>query len=338
MSEQLTFHNTSEQREKGSQPTILIERSRSGEILTATATGQYDDTGREFYSFIEDGEQKEKPLGRISLSDQTQDRLAAELAADRLPATEHAEHETGLRAAIDMGEIALDAAGIEAPVATGEHDQDPHDYLRRLLPPVTRPQERAISYDTLISGTDEELERDIAERQLSRKELDQQKYYDRFVTDENRQSSRETLTESLRKNPALERALQEAGIDVTSTDAVDAIRENADVRYSVAKYFAEKLERMVIEDPYGFGERIQNNRANQLKEDPQTGVMMTSRDYVVSFALKMLGGEFSERHADDWLDRDESGRVILGQHRDAARIILMSPGLRSLPKREANDE
>ena len=77
-----------------------------------------------------------------------------------------------------------------------------------------------------------------------------------------------------------------------------------------------------MKDPYGFGERIQDNAVNNLKEDPQTGVKMMSRDYVVSLSLKMLGGEYSEKHADQWLDRDETGRVILGQHRDAARRIL----------------
>ena len=326
MSEQLTFHNTNEQREKGSQPTILIERSRSGEILTATATGRHDDNGREFYSFTEGGESKEKPLGRNSLSDQTQDRLAAELAADRIPVVERPEHEIGLQVVVDMGEVALGAAGIEAPVVADERDKDPRDYLRHLLPPVIRPDRQPSSYDYLF-GTDEEQEQALAGLQLTRQEQEQQKYYDRFVTDENRQTSRETLRESLRKNPALERVLREAGIEATSMNAVDAIRENADVRYSVARYFAQKLDDMVLNDPHGFGWRIEQNSPDNLKEDQQTGTKMMSRDYVISLTLKMLDGEFSERHADDWLDRDESGRVILGQHRDAARIILMSPGL-----------
>lgn len=89
MSEHLTFHTINEQRESGNQPTVLIERSRSGEILTATATGQYNDAGKEYFLFTEDGEQKAKPLGSISLADQTQERLAAELAADRSEENEY---------------------------------------------------------------------------------------------------------------------------------------------------------------------------------------------------------------------------------------------------------
>lgn len=319
MSEQLTFHNTNEQRDNGSQPTVLIERSRSGEILTATATGQHDAAGREFYLFTEDGEQKEKPLGRNSLSDQIQDKLAAELAADRASMTEY--EGAAPRVLTDMGGSALRAAGVETPGVAAEHEKDTYDYLRTLLPPVTRPDKQASSYDYLF-GTDEEQERALAELQLTRKEQEQQKYYDRFVTSENKQSSQVALAESLRVNPVLGNIFRDAGIAAISPEAVDAVRENADVRYEVAKYFVQKLETMVMKDPHGFGWRIEDNMLNNLKEDPQTGQKMMSRDYVVSLVLKMLGGEYSERHADDGFERDQSGRVVLGQHRDAARMIM----------------
>lgn len=121
MSEHLTFSNTDQQREKGMRPTVLIERSRSGEILTATATGQFN-AGKELYEFTEDGEQKLKGLGRISLSDQTQDRLAEQLAADRSSVVEQDEYEDTLPRAREIGEAALDAVGVEAPVAVQEEE------------------------------------------------------------------------------------------------------------------------------------------------------------------------------------------------------------------------
>ncbi|MNH34780.1 hypothetical protein D3C79_954000 [compost metagenome] len=83
-----------------------------------------------------------------------------------------------------------------------------------------------------------------------------------------------------------------------------------------------KLEDRVMQDPQAFGWRVEANMPNNLKEDEQTGQKMTSRDYVVSLVLKMIDGEFSERHADSWFDRDETGRIVRGQHRDAARQIL----------------
>lgn len=121
MSEHLTFSNTEQQREKGLPPTVLIERSRSGEILTATATGRFD-AGKELYEFTEDGEKKLKGLGRISLSDETQDRLAEQLAADRPLSVEQGEYDDTLPSAREIGEAALDAAGVEAPAAVQEQE------------------------------------------------------------------------------------------------------------------------------------------------------------------------------------------------------------------------
>lgn len=323
MSEYLTFHNTDEQLDKGHRPTVLIDRPKSGEIVTATATGQYDEkTGLEYYAFIEGGEHKAKPLGLNSLSDQTQDELVKKLVPEHTPpGIEKGEREIAPAIVVELGDAALTSAGVEAPGAVEEREKDPFDYLRDLLPPVTRPDKQHATLDHLF-GSQEEYERVRAESQLTRGEQEQQKYYDRFVTEENKQASREMLVESLKVNPEIGRVLRETGIDATSIGAVDAIRENTDVRYEVAKYFAQKLDDMVLKDPQGFGWRVEDNMPNNLKEDPQTGKKMMSRDYVVSLVLKMFGGEYSERNADNLFDRDESGRVILGQHRDAARMIM----------------
>ena len=324
MGEHLTFHNTDEQLDKGHRPTVLLERPKSGEIVTATATGQYDEkTGLEYYEFVEGGEHKVKPLGYNTLSDQTQDKLVKILVPEHTPpGMEKGEQEPVAAVAVELGDAALAGAGIEAPGAVVERERGPFDYLRTLLPPVTRPDRQPVSHDYLL-GSQEEYEKVLAELQLTPKEQEQQKYYDRFVTEENKQVSRETLAESLKVNPEIGRILREAGLDAASMDAVNAIRENADVRYEVAKYYRQKLEDRAIQDPQAFGWRVADNMPNNLKEDQQRpGHKMMSRDYVVSLALKMLGGEFSDNHADDWLDRDETGRVVLGQHRDATRQIL----------------
>jgi hypothetical protein len=222
----------------------------------------------------------------------------------------------------ELGDLALGAAGVNDPGAVMEREKDPFNYLRDLLPPVTRPGQETPGYDYLF-GTDEEHEQAIVGLQLTRKEQEQQKYYDRFVTEENKQASQEVLTESLKSNHEIGRVLREAGIDATSMEAVNAIRENADIRYEVAKYFAQKLDDMVMKDPHGFGWRVEENRPDNLKEDPLTGKKMMSRDYVVSLALKMLGGEFSVSNEDDSFTRDPDGRVAVAQHRHATLRLLM---------------
>lgn len=324
MSEHLTFHNTDEQLNKGHRPTVLLERPKSGEVVTATATGEYDEkTGLEYYAFVEGGEHKMKPLGYNTLSDQRQDELVKVLVPEYVPpGAERAEQGPDLSVAVEIGDVALAGAGIEAPKVFEEHEKSPYDYLRTLLPPVTRPDKQPANLDHLY-GSQEEYERVLASLQLTDEEQKQQKYYDTFVTEKNKKVSQETLAESLKVNPEVGRVLREAGIDANSVDAVNAIRENADVRYEVAKYYRQKLEDRAIQDPLAFGWRVADNMPNNLKEDQQRpGHKMMSRDYVVSLALKMLGGEFSDSHADDWLDRDETGRVVLGQHRDATRQIL----------------
>ncbi len=257
------------------------------------------------------------------LTDELNTRLLESEGADMRSNLERAERIVPGDDIKELGDVALGAAGVEAPTPVEEHEKSPFGYLRDLLPPVTRPDRQPENLDHLY-GSQEEYERVLASLQLTKAEQEQQKYYDTFVTEENKQSSRQTLTDSLKVNSELGRVLREAGVDVASMDAIDAIRENADVRYETAKYFARKLEDAVIRDPQAFGWRIADNMSNNLKEDQQRpGHKMMSRDYVVSLALKMLGGEFSDRHADDWLDRDETGRVVLGQHRDAARQILL---------------
>lgn len=295
---------------------VLVERS-DGQIQVWGKTGEtrtHPDTGR-IYEYVQPQVEMVTAGGDViegkyvpqeSLSLDRQAELAEELAATR--------HE--------LGDIALAGAGVEAPIAAEEREKDPFDYLRNLLPPVTRPDKQPANLDHLY-GSQEEYERVLASLQLTGKEQEQQKYYDRFVTEENKQGSQEVLTESLKANPEIGRVLREAGIDVTSIEAVNEIRENANVRFEVAKHFAQKLGDMVMKDPRGFGWRVEENRPDNLKEDPLTGKKMMSRDYVVSLALKMLDGEFSVSNEDDSFTRDPDGRVAVAQHRDAARRLLM---------------
>lgn len=123
MSEHLTFHNTNEQRESGHQPTVLLERSRTGEIVTATATGQLDKDGLEYYTFVENGEEKAKPLGRNTLSDQMQDELVKKLVPEHTPpSAEEGERESIPAVVVELGDAALDASGVEAPIVAHERE------------------------------------------------------------------------------------------------------------------------------------------------------------------------------------------------------------------------
>lgn len=214
-----------------------------------------------------------------------------------------------LRAMRQAAEAAKRATGVESivtnpydalldpntPNIEAEKPIDVYAYLKEALPPVTRGTTEA-------SG----------------------KYYDKFVTDENRQVSLDFLSEVVKADAHIAGIIYEAGLEPTDMATVDAIRENPDIRYKVAKRLTQKLDTLADQDPEGFGFRVAVNSPNNLKSDGVTGKRMKSRMYAVDMALKMLGGEFSERTQDDDFARDKNDRVANGQHRHAARTVIMS--------------
>jgi len=194
----------------------------------------------------------------------------------------------------DLADEAIEGAiGLHDP--SEQESVDRYLYLKEALPPVTRGETEA-----------------------------SQKYYDKFVTETNKQISLDFLSEAVKADPEISGILREAGLNPTDMAAVDAIRENPDVRYKIAKRLTQKLDTLADRDPHDFGYRIADNSPKNLKVNPQTGKQMLSRTYAVDMALKMLGGEFDERREDNDFARDQDDRVAIGQHRHAARTTIMS--------------
>lgn len=253
----------------------------------------------------------------------------------------HAKAEEDLgEEAVEASDVQLEAAAASRIVAMDNVEQkevqkDPLDYLREALPPVVRPsaaEAEKHNYDYLftdaVAPNPSQPARGFGHYEAPKAETPeekQRKYYDRFVTEENRQASRETLIEAVKATPQIREILRKHNLSESTIEAVDAIRENPDVRFEVAKVLVQKLDRLAA-DPYNdMGWRINKNDPNNLKVDSVTGARMKSRLYAVSMALKMIDGEFSSRHeGSDSIERDASGSVALGQHRHAASTTLMS--------------
>jgi len=231
-------------------------------------------------------------------------------------------------AAEDLGEEGVESAGVsvsgvaeeasvarrmfgEVPPTVERKEADPFDYLRDVLPPTIRPtgKPKLYRYD---------------EKHIPTVEEKQQAYYDKFVTEENKQESLQTLIEAAKATPEIREVLNKAGIGTASMEAVDAIRENADIRFEVAKALLTKLNKLADDPHTDMGWRVVDNSPNNLKSDPITGKKYLSREYAVGMALKMLGGEFSEQHNDHSFKRDQTGRVILAQHINAATQAMMT--------------
>lgn len=235
------------------------------------------------------------------------------LLLEKLKEEGHGERVASLlsRPAVEPSvEIVLDAAESE------------YAYLKDYLPPVVRPDvpKSVKSYDYLFDPNYNPAE------YLQRQKTPDEKlaeYYDKFVTDENRAASVDTLKQAMLHNPKINEFLRESGIDPHSVEAVDAIRENPEVRFKVAEYLAAKLDMKASLYPDEYGERVVNNSPGNQKVDSQTAKRMPSRVYAVGLALKMIDGEFSEKNAASDFERNDQGRPIIGQHRHAARSILL---------------
>lgn len=235
---------------------------------------------------------------------------------------------------IQAVDVAPQAASRILGIEQKEEVSDPYDYLRTALPVVTRPKraEPAINYDKLFRNTQDVPLQPLGQEQRyghyeapkDTPEDKQRKYYDKYVTAQNRANAEHVLVQTITTTPEIGEILTRYNLQPT-LDAVDAIRENPDVRFEVAKLLAQKLDALASNLGNDMGSRINRNDENNLKADPITGKKMPSRLYAVDMALKMIGGEYSARQASgDSIDRDAKGVVVLGQHRHAATSILLS--------------
>lgn len=266
---------------------------------------------------------------QLKLRQQAEERRRAESAKPEL--ITHVPEHLFEKVTEELGEEGVEAAGVEVHVSTAqrivdlerpaealqpddtevEQEKDPYDYLRKVLPPVVRPPKSGDATPKVEFG-----------QHVSRTAEDEaRQYYDRFVTDENRAAAHEVLMGRY-LNPDIRRVLNEHGLASGDMESVDAIREDPEVRFAVAKVLAEKLDK-ILEYPNKLGGRI-NFPNKQLKTDHELNKKYTSQDYAILMALKMLGGEFAKNRpgVTDKIELNGRGEAIQGQHRHAAETLL----------------
>lgn len=117
-------------------------------------------------------------------------------------------------------------------------------------------------------------------------------------------------------------AYEAAGVAIPADKAsfIEHIRDNDQIRTGVKNYLTQKAEyyRSDLPDrPRGYGNKTPNYAG---------GKTDTSFNVAVEFATRMLAGEWDWKKEDGSVEHDASGKTIVGQHRDAANIILLSPG------------
>jgi len=100
-------------------------------------------------------------------------------------------------------------------------------------------------------------------------------------------------------------------------DAMQLLREDSSLRKEVGAYLLAKLEANTAILP----ERVaRNNQKKANKAGYESIPSMSSHEYVALLAIAKLDGSFN--YEQDPIQNDESGNVLLGQHRVAADMML----------------
>ncbi|MEO5950232.1 MAG: hypothetical protein ABIQ04_02180 [Candidatus Saccharimonadales bacterium] len=153
--------------------------------------------------------------------------------------------------------------------------------------------------------------------------------YDRFVDEDTKLIAEDRLKRTVMYEDGLRAILESHAHSEITASTVDALREDANLRYEVGVYFIDKINRLVKSDgaikEYGFGDRIIRN--GQKNPNARTiPVPITSREWSAALALSMIDGTFNGLHGgkNDTVEYNDNNQAIQGQHRDAAYTLLQT--------------
>jgi hypothetical protein len=119
----------------------------------------------------------------------------------------------------------------------------------------------------------------------------------------------------------LEVALKQAGQGIPKDrhELIEMMGQSEAIKDTLTRYFKVKAEYYHADLP----DRVQANTTK--KPNFPGGTPQPSIDVAIQYAVAMLSGEWDQSREDGEIEHDAQGNVIRGQHRAAARTILMSP-------------
>jgi hypothetical protein len=182
--------------------------------------------------------------------------------------------------------------------------------------------ESNFDYRILFEESDEEAnarhEKYMAEQRSRRPEPKRDR-----VSVQTLESAQKTLEKSVADDGLLRSIIDEYA---QSDNIIDELRGNHPLRCAVLNHFQEKLYRLRIDRPQELPERVRWDSPGNLKKPNSDGYpvdSMLSSEYVSLLALAMIDGSFDSSRADTTVShRRHDGTPGVGQHRDAARILL----------------
>lgn len=193
-----------------------------------------------------------------------------------------------------------------------ENVRDPH--LREIFQPIIRPD---ISKDR--------SDNPFAKAYQTLGELRKaQSEYDRFVNEKTKRLSAKELELVLKIDDELARILTKHLGEVTTDQAVDALREQTDVRYDIGSYLLGKLNKIAADHPEEMPYRVLENVEKASANLYSLG-KMTGREYATYLALAKIDGSFNHdrQTKSDRIERDlVTKKVTHSQHCYAADYLL----------------
>jgi hypothetical protein len=194
--------------------------------------------------------------------------------------------------------------------------------LEKLFAPVKieETQTPAISYDSLLDPNN-----DLQYRHVEGAAVRNRGKQRGVVTEESLKVARDEYMEPLlqgSKDVRISEMIKAAAHNspLTPEDAMQLLRGDNSLRKEVGAYLLDKLKSHTSSLPERVARNTQKNANMPGYEDIPS---MSSHEYVALLALAKLDGSFNyEGYLQDSVQHDESGNVVLGQHRAAADMML----------------
>lgn len=180
------------------------------------------------------------------------------------------------------------------------------------------------NYDYLFTG-DESFQQAMAKHEIERDRFGN-KLQEWQPTKETREKSKDTLIQVATHDEGLRKLIESQSEHINLNDpyaVVDAIRTKPDFRLAVGKYYLHKITELSRE-PGVMPERIVSNRGKRPDKGGYAFNSLTSREYASLLCLAMLDGTFDSSviSSVDYIEHNQKGETIAGQHRMAAHTAL----------------
>ena len=289
-------------------------KNESGWCVSGYADGK-DGKQRVVIEKIEDDQilTKTIPLGKFLAWQQPSNEIVSvkEISNDKRPVVER------------LGLYAI-ASSVSTNNEKVESPRDPR--LAMVFKPILSEKEiprQTTDYSYLFELDEEKFQK--TRRELNKQEELEtlEKYKFTEVNDQSRNAAIDrlkTVRQADKNINNLINLFQQSDNIVEPKDVVEMIRTNTDLRYALGEYL---LEKKLPERLNNMPERIVRN-TNKNPNHRGYGHLpnLSSREYAVLLALSMIDGSFQEPARGDEVERDASGRPVLGQHRGAAEELL----------------